>query len=87
MPSKSRTRRPTQAIQPPEGDLPLSPGPKARHPWSFRLGEWVHARGFGGLTVRIESGFLHRSMPHYVVRTTTGDVWRLPQIHLSTRAI
>lgn len=76
MPSKARSHLNNLSLPhrtnptPPESVLPPSPGPSAAHPWKFRVGEWVHARG----------------MPHYVVRTTAGDVWRLPQIHLSTRA-
>lgn len=87
MPSTLNTR--PLRIPPSAGHTPtLRPAKDLKYPWRFKLGEWVHIRGFGGLTVRIESGFLHRgTMPHYRVRSTIGDHWTIPQIHISSTAI
>ncbi|MGA0706332.1 MAG: hypothetical protein ACO3P8_12350 [Steroidobacteraceae bacterium] len=86
MPPKKRTVAPRIAAN---IDTPAAPKPSRTisHPWRFRVGEWVHVRGFGGLTARIEDGFLHRGMPHFHVRTTIGDVWRVPQIHVSSNPV
>lgn len=86
MPPRSRTK-PTPSLAVP--DLPVAPhpGPSPIHPWRFRLGEWVHVRGFGGLTVRIEDGFFYRGMPHYRVRSTLGDIWKIPQLHISSNVV
>lgn len=78
---------PSPIVVSPFTPIARAPGHTLIHPWRYRLGEWVHVRGFGGLTVRIEGGFFHRGLPHYRVRTTVGDIWTIPQLHISSNPI
>ena len=61
-----------------------------QNPWQFSLNQLVYCWGFsGGMSVQIVDRHIEGpyGAPHYSVKTFSGEVWKVPQLHLSTTPI
>lgn len=82
MPTKARSK-PPRIHAGPNTPRAAKPGAKLQHPWRFKVGEWARVCNFPeDEPVEIVDGSYHGYMPHFVVRTKSGDYWRIPQLHL-----
>lgn len=81
--------RPPRIVPTASTRLTSEPSDEIRYPWRFLLGEWVFIRGFSSeKTFQIRGGFIHRGMPHLIVRSSySGGTWRIPQLHASPNPI
>lgn len=68
----------------------LAPSPihKPTYPWRFCLGDYVYVLDrASSSTYEVIGGELWCNFPHLHVRDTSGDVWRVPQLHCSSKTI
>lgn len=57
-------------------------------PWRFVPGDVAYVRGWNqSVTVTIVSQLQSLRWPHYLAEDYDGNLWQLPQIHLSHSAI
>lgn len=57
-------------------------------PWRFSVGDVAYVRGWSqAVTVTIVSQLQSLRWPHYLVEDYDGNLWQLPQIHLSRSPI
>lgn len=60
----------------------------AKYPWRFRLGDTVYLRGRSNTeTYEVIGGELWLNFPHLHVRDITDNIWRVPQLHCSSKPI
>lgn len=53
-------------------------------PWRFSVGDTAYVRGWSATaTVKIVSQLQSLRWPHYLAEDYDGNLWQLPQIHLS----
>lgn len=66
----------------------LAPEPQGDtvYPWRWKLGQQVHALGHGE-ALKVLGGELWMGCPHLHLLDSDGRVWRVPQLHTSSRAI
>lgn len=69
--------------------VPVSAEALTQKPWRFRVGALLNAHGHPQNELfEVLGGELWRCWPHYLVRNTvTGDLWRIPQLQLSSKPI
>lgn len=70
------------------GPLAPTPSESAKHPWRFRLGQFVYVAGqVYSEPYEIVGGELWLGFPHYKLRDRNGQVWRIPQLLCSSKAL
>lgn len=60
------------------------------NPWKFHVGQAVYVWGFSqeiSLTIKEQKLLGTLNFPHYVVEELNGDLWTVPQMHLSRKPI
>ena len=63
-----------------------APGKEAVFPWRWKLGDRVYALGHSD-SLRVLGGELWIGCPHLHLIDGEGMVWRVPQLHTSSKAI
>ena len=59
-------------------------------PYKFRPGQYVYVWGFSqefSFRVLSQSQLGPAGFPHYIVSSHEGDLWTVPQLHLSTKPL
>lgn len=76
-------------LPPPNVKLAPTPSETQRpFPWRFRLGDPVYIVGqFPDSTFIVTGGELWLGFPHLNVLDCEGKVWRIPQLHCSSKPI
>lgn len=60
------------------------------NPWKFHVGQAVYVWGFRqdiSLTIKEQKLLGTLNFPHYVVEELNGDLWTVPQMHLSRKPL
>jgi hypothetical protein len=74
----------------PTKPVPLAPEPGdlRTYPWRFQLGETAYVKGWPlDSTFTVVGGELWLGFPHLQLVDPAGKLWRIPQLHCSSKPI
>lgn len=75
-------------LPPPNARLAPAPSEQRNYPWRFRLGDSVHVAGHPlDATFTVTGGELWLGFPHLQLLDEAGKLWRIPQLHCSSKPI
>jgi len=75
-------------LPPPNTHPAPTPGETRRYPWRFRLGDLVYVNNHPvSSTFTVTGGELWMGFPHLHLLDELGKLWRVPQLHCSSKPI
>jgi len=63
------------------------PGELLQHPWCFTIGQEVYVAGRPQYKYKVLGGELWVGFPHLHLLDESGQTWRIPQLHVSSKPI
>lgn len=67
--------------------ISAEPGDLRRHPWCFTVGQEVYVAGRAQYKYKVLGGELWVGFPHLHLLDESGQTWRIPQLHVSSKPI